>query len=48
MKQSRSRFREAMVMAFSKRDKVGWLAKGVLSGERSAISLKTGSKRKAS
>jgi hypothetical protein len=32
-----------MVMAFSKRDSVGWLARSLSSGERPARSLKTGS-----
>ena len=39
---------EAMETAFSKRDNVGWLARGSASGDRSAMSLKTGSCRKAS
>jgi hypothetical protein len=36
-------FAPAMVMAFSNRDRVGWLARGSSSGEPLAMSLKTGS-----
>ena len=37
--------RDGMEMAFSKRDRVGRLARASSSGERSATSLKTGSAR---
>jgi hypothetical protein len=37
---------EAMLIWFSKRDRVGWLARSLSLGERSATSLKTGSARR--
>jgi hypothetical protein len=42
---SRNRLREAMAMAFSQRDSVGWLARSWSAGERSATSMETGSAR---
>ena len=48
MKTSCNRRKERTSMAFSKRDKVGWLASSRPSGERPARSLKSGSQRSTS
>ena len=48
MKTSRRRLRDLIEMAFSKRESVGWLARSGSTGERSAMSLKTGSARRVS